>query len=87
MSKDERCTKVIHHLSRIQGQIESLKRAIGEDQDCKKVANLTSSILRSFDSARSSIIEGYILEEVLDGKSISAKKAESLSTIVSLYKS
>lgn len=87
MSKQERCTNVVHHLSRIQGQIDSLKRAIEEGQDCHKVANLTSSILRSFDSARTAIIEGYILEDVLGGKSISADKAKKLSSIVSLYKS
>lgn len=84
---NERCTKLINHLSRIQGQIDGLKRAIEEEKDCDKVANLTSSILRSFDSARASIIEGYILEEVLGGKPISADKAERLSHIVSLYKS
>lgn len=83
----ERCTKLLNHLSRIQGQIDGLKRAIEEEKDCDKVANLTSSILRSFHSARTSIIEGYILEEVLGGKSISADKAKRLSSIVSLYKS
>lgn len=85
--KNERCTKLINHLSRIQGQIDGLKRAIEEQQDCDKVVNLTSSILRSFDSARASLIEGYILEEVLGEKSITADKAKKLEHIVALYKS
>lgn len=87
MKQSERCTKVLHHLSRIQGQIDSLKRAVGTGASCDDVALLTNSILRSFDSARATIIENYILEDVMGGKKVSADKATKLSRIVSLYKS
>lgn len=87
MKHEDRCKKVTHHLSRIQGQIESLKTMIKEGESCEKVAQLTNSVLRSFGSARASIIEGYILHEVLGDKEVSSKKAAALADIISLYKS
>ncbi len=81
------CQKIINHLSRIQGQIDSLKRAVEAGNPCDEVAMLTNSILRSFDSARANIVETYILEEILGGKKVSADKAEKLSRVISLYKS
>lgn len=87
MSSTANCQKIIHHLSRIQGQIESLKHAVEAGNTCDDVAMLTSSILRSFDSARASIVETYILEDILGGKKVSADKAAKLSRVVSLYKS
>jgi len=86
MSMTERCTKTIHHLSRIQGQIEGLKKAIETEESCEKIAQLSTSILRSFDTARTNIIEGYIVEELFEGKEIPSEKAENLSRILSLYK-
>lgn len=87
MTQQDHCTKVLHHLNRIQGQIESLKRAIETGDNCKKVAPLTLSILRSFGTARASIVEGFILQEVVTEKKISAKNAKALTDILSLYKS
>jgi len=81
------CKKILNHLSRIQGQIDGLKRAVEAGNSCDDVAMLTNSILRSFDSARASIIETYILEDILGGKKVTADKATKLSRIVSLYKS
>ena len=87
MKQQDHCTKVLHHLSRIQGQIASLKRAIEAGDSCTKVAPLTLSILRSFGTARASIVEGFILQEVVTDKDMSAKNAKALSEILSLYKS
>ncbi len=86
MATSPRCTKTIHHLSRIQGQIDSLKRAIEEEQSCEQVARLCTSIVRSFDSARTTIVEEYLTQELLGGDKISAGNAEKLSHILSLYK-
>ncbi len=87
MAASPNCEKIIHHLSRIQGQIDSLKRAVEDGNSCDDVAMLTNSILRSFDSARASIVETYILEDILGGKKVSADKAAKLSRVISLYKS
>ena len=87
MTPSDNCKKILNHLSRIQGQIDSLKRAVETGNSCEDVALLTSSILRSFDSARASIVETYILEDILGGKKVSADKADKLSRVVSLYKS
>lgn len=87
MKHSDRCSKVLNHLSRIQGQIESLKRAVEQGESCADVAPLTLSILRSFGSARAAIVEAFILQEVVGDGILPAKKAEALSTILSLYKS
>lgn len=87
MTPSADCTKILHHLNRIQGQIDSLKRAVEDGKSCEDVAQLTNSILSSFDSARASIIEASIVENVLGGKKVSADKSQKLSRIISLYKS
>lgn len=87
MNQSEHCIKTIHHLSRIQGQIESLKKAIETGNSCDKIVQQSTSIFRSFNSARTNIIEGYITEELLGGEKISSDNAQKLSHILSLYKS
>lgn len=87
MKTSAHCRKILNHLSRIQGQIDGLKRAVEAGGTCDEVAMLTNSILRSFDSARAGIVETYILEDILGGKKVSADKAAKLSRVVSLYKS
>ena len=87
MKNSEHCSKVMNHLSRIQGQIESLKRAIKKGESCNDVAPLTLSILRSFGSARAAIVEAFILQEVMNDEDLPAAKTKALSNILSLYKS
>lgn len=86
MTTSPRCAQVLRHLNRIQGQIESLKKAVEAGQSCDDVAMLTTSILRSFDSARASIVENYIATEILGSKQLTTDKANKLTRIISLYK-
>jgi DNA-binding FrmR family transcriptional regulator len=81
----EDCTRLIRHLSRIQGQIEALKGYLEEKRSCEDVAHLTRSILTSFSSVRASILQEMLCEEF--GNTLDAKKTEHLSSLIALYKS
>lgn len=84
-SKSDGCTRIIAHLSRIQGQIDALKGYLEEKRSCEDVAHLTRSILTSFSSVRASILEEMLCEEL--GNTLDAKKTERLASLVALYKS
>jgi DNA-binding FrmR family transcriptional regulator len=76
----------VDHLNRIQGQIETLKKYMEEDKDCADIAQLTTSIAKSFDSLRTKTLEGFIMNELLEHEKISSSKKEKLNRVLSLYK-
>jgi len=76
----------INHLNRIQGQIETLKRYINEGECCEKIARLSTSIAKSFDSLRVNTLEGFILNELLSDQDVSSTKLEKLAKILNLHK-
>ena len=82
----ERRKQNIDHLSRIQGQIETLKKYMEEDKNCSDIAQLTTSIAKSFDSLRTKTLEGFIINELLEKENISSSKMEKLSRVLNLYK-
>jgi DNA-binding FrmR family transcriptional regulator len=82
----ERRKQSIDHLSRIQGQIETLKKYMEEDKNCADIAQLTTSIAKSFDSLRTKTLEGFIVNELLEKENISSSKMEKLIRVLNLYK-
>ena len=82
----ERRKQSINHLNRIQGQIETLKKYMEEDKNCADIAQLTTSIAKSFDSLRTKTLEGFITNELLNHKCLSSDKKERLNHILNLYK-
>ena len=87
MKKDQTiCQRNINHLNRISGQIETLKKYIEEDKCCGEIAQLTTSIAKSFDTLRSKTLEKFILHEFVSGKKVSEEKKEKLKRIINLYK-
>lgn len=82
----ERRKKMLNHLNRIQGQISTLKKYIDEDKCCADIAQLTTSIAKSFDSVRIKTLEGFVLHELLASKKLDKRKKEQLEIILKLYK-
>jgi len=76
----------INHLNRIQGQIETLKKYISEDRYCADIAQLTTSIAKSFDTLRIRTLEGFICNQLLKDKKVSKKQMDNLKRILNLYK-
>lgn len=83
---DDNCRKIVQHLNRIQGQINTLKTYVEEHRSCEDISHLTRSILTSFSSVRTSIIEETLTRE-LSTKPLADKDAERLRTVLQLFKS
>lgn len=74
------------HLSRIQGQMETLKRYMAEGNNCADIAQLTTSIAKSFDALRAKTLEGFIKHDLLEGKAIPKKELQQLEKLLNLHK-
>lgn len=82
----ERRKKNLHHLNRIQGQIETLKVYIEDEECCSKIAQLTTSIAKSFDTLRVRTLESFLHNELLAWCDVSPKKLEKLDELLKLHK-
>jgi DNA-binding FrmR family transcriptional regulator len=80
------CKDSLNHLSRIEGQIRTLKKYIEEGQKCEKVASLTTSIAKSFDSLRAKTLKNFFINDILGEKKISKKDLERIEKIFKMYK-
>ena len=76
----------LDHLNRIQGQIETLKKYISEDRCCADIAQLTTSVAKSFDTLRTKTLESFICNQLLKDKEVSKKQMDNLKRILNLYK-
>ncbi len=82
----EKRKQTINHLNRIQGQFKTLKKYIEQDECCGKIAQLTTSVVKSFDSLRAKTLEGFILNDFIANKKVSEEKIKKLKQIINLYK-
>jgi len=80
------CKKSFNHLSRIEGQIKTLKKYINEGKKCEDVAMLTTSIAKSFDTLRMRTLKNFFKNEVLYDNKISKKTEDTIDKILKLYK-
>lgn len=82
---EDRHKKTLHHLNRIEGQIKVLKKYILEDRSCTDIAQLTASITQSFSALKIRTLEGFVLNQLMDGQ-VNNKKRAQLAEILKLYK-
>jgi DNA-binding FrmR family transcriptional regulator len=82
----KQCTQNIQHLNRIQGQIETLKKYIEDNKCCGEIAQLSTSIAKSFDTLRANTLKNFILNEFSSDKKVSVTKIKKLENIINLYK-
>lgn len=80
------CRKLTSHLSRIEGQINALKRIISEAQDCQDVIRLSLSVSNSFKSFKMSLLEAYLKNDLYKDTPLPESRAEDLSEILKLAK-
>ncbi len=80
------CKNSLDHLSRIEGQIKTLKKYIEDGKRCEDVAVLTTSIAKSFDTLRSRTLKNFFVNEVLSDRKFSKKQLEKIDKIFKLYK-
>lgn len=78
--------ETLHHINRIQGQIETLKKYIEENRGCEEISSLSTSIAKSFDTLRARTLRGFIKYDLLKGKEADEKKLEQLEKLLNLHK-
>lgn len=86
MSNTDNCKAIANHISRIQGQLETLKKYILEEKPCDQVVQLAVSAIKSSNSLKAKILEGYIIQELLDEHKITKEQANQLEVIKKLTK-
>jgi DNA-binding FrmR family transcriptional regulator len=62
------CKAAIDHISRLQGQLETLKRKIESESPCEEIVPLALSAAKSFDGLRAKIVRGFVFEMCFSDK-------------------
>ena len=77
--------EAINHLKRIRGQMRTLEEYVGTGESTAKIAALSNSIAKSFDSLRLKILEGYVVHELVKNR-VSADKLKQLTELLKAFK-
>lgn len=63
--------KIIDHISRLEGQLASVKLALAkEEPDCARAAQTLQSAARSFAGLREQFVESFLLSHFIDKRKI-----------------
>ncbi len=85
-TKQQDHTQTLHHINRIQGQIETLKKYVEENRSCEDISSLATSVAKSFDTLRARTLRGFIKYDLLAGEKVPEKKFEQLEKLLNLHK-
>ena len=77
--------KLIKRVSRIGGQIEALKRALEEEQECGRVLHLIAASRGAMNSLMAEVLEGH-LRAHFDGPASGSRRAESVEEMVDVVR-
>lgn len=83
--KDE-CKTLVTHISRLEGQLRSLKEKIEHDQCCENIVPLALSATKSFDSLRAKMLEHFVKNQLLKDSDTSIKSWEQFQELLKLVK-
>ena len=86
-SSDLEKSKLVKRLNRIRGQLEAIRRAIDENQDCAAVLQQATACRGALDGFIAEVIEDHIRENVVeaDDPASAREAAEELIGIVHSY--
>ena len=63
---EDKKTQLIHHISRLEGQLASVKRELQESEpDCEKAARTLKAASRSFSTLRMSFVTCFLEQKYL----------------------
>jgi FrmR/RcnR family transcriptional regulator, repressor of frmRAB operon len=77
--------KLIKRVGRIGGQIEALKRALEEEQDCGRVLHLIAASRGAMNSLMSEVLEGH-LRAHFEHPASGSRRTESVEEIVDVVR-
>ncbi len=80
------CKKVVAHINKLQGQLNAFKKYFEEGRKCGETMHLAVSTVKSFDSLKAKIVQGFVTQELLKGKPLSPADKEILEKLISLIK-
>ncbi len=83
-SKDNKYNKknIIKHVSKLQGQLDAVKRELEKDSpDCDKASSTLYAASRSFASVRALFVKCFLTKEFLKN-SCDEKKLDNLLTLI-----
>ena len=60
--------KLLARVSRIEGQIKAIRKALEEETDCSEILQIVASSRGALNGLMSELIEGHIRDHVLDPK-------------------
>lgn len=85
---DDACSKMIQHIGRLQGQLESVKKELahGESAECGKASRTLLSSLRSFEGLRTSFITLFLTEKFLSKRGLTSADKAELHDLLALIK-
>ena len=69
--------KLVHHISRLEGQLASVKAELARaNPDCARASTTLRAAARSFSSLRQSFVQCFLDEQYLDHKKQQAHSSE-----------
>ncbi len=75
--------KLIHHISRLEGQLASLKRELeGDNPDCVKAAHTLKASARSFSSLRMAFVSCFFKYKYLDKQQGTDRAYDALINVI-----
>ncbi len=81
--------KLLNRVSRIRGQVESIGRALEQEQDCGEILNIIAACRGAIDGLMGEVIEGHIRLHLADPDyrptSKEAKGAQELIDAIKTY--
>lgn len=81
------CKQAINHISRLQGQLEALKKKIESGAECPEIVQLALSSVRSFDGLRGKIVQGFIQDRWFAEKDMTVTQLQDFEQLLKLIKS
>jgi FrmR/RcnR family transcriptional regulator, repressor of frmRAB operon len=79
---------LILRAKRIQGQVDALVRALEEERDCSEVLHVMSAARGAMNSLMTELLEGHILNHVLNGKQKpTSKQTQAADEVIEMVRS
>lgn len=82
----KKCQSLLSHISRLEGQLRTLRQKIETEESCENIVPLALSTLKSFDSLRSKMVENFVENQLMNGLEVSVKKWDAFKNILKLIK-
>jgi DNA-binding FrmR family transcriptional regulator len=84
---DPTCTRLVHHINRIEGQLKSIKKELEHTEpDCIKASQTLYSLSRSFAGLRQQFIETF-LQKYMTPKKGTDGHTDAINELMKLIKS